>query len=58
MKKLFLSGIFSLSLVFFAMAQPPVSIETLAAARVSDTINGAMSTKAATTTHAPAAKQG
>jgi membrane-bound lytic murein transglycosylase D len=39
MKKLLLSGVFSLLMVFFATAQKAVSIESLAVARASDTGN-------------------
>jgi len=55
MKKLFLSGVFSLLMVFFAMAQQAISIETLAAARVSDTGN---STENSQTTNTTTSKKG
>ncbi len=58
MKKLLLSGVFSLLLVFFAMAQPAVSIETLAVARVTDTGNKVENTPTVTTVITTAPKKG
>ncbi|HEY4148094.1 MAG TPA: lytic transglycosylase domain-containing protein, partial [Chitinophagaceae bacterium] len=58
MKKLLLSGVFSLLLVLFAMAQPAVSIETLAVARVTDTGNKVENTPTVTTVINAAPKKG
>jgi len=57
MKKLFLSGVFSLSLVFCAMAQPAM-IETLASARVSDTGNSTENNQTTAVNATPASKKG
>lgn len=58
MKKLFLSGVFSLLLVFFAMAQQAISIETLAAARVPDTGNSTETNQTTSNNAATASKKG
>jgi membrane-bound lytic murein transglycosylase D len=58
MKKLFLSGVFSLLLVFCAMAQPAISIETLASARVSDTGNSTENNQTTAANAALASKKG
>lgn len=58
MKKIFLSGVFSLLLVFFAMAQEAVSIETLASARVSDTGNSTENNQPTAANATTASKKG